>query len=191
MTPAKYLLIGGGLASSQAAKQLREKDPAGSITLVSEERHAPYDRPPLSKEFLRGEKSAQNLFYDPESYFHDRRIDLLLGVAVTRLDPSTKTATLADGETLSFEKALLATGGRPVTLKMPGSALPGVHYLRTLDDSAAIAAEASRGKRAVIIGGGFIGMEVAASLTQRGVQVTVIESRPHIWARFTDATLAG
>jgi NADPH-dependent 2,4-dienoyl-CoA reductase/sulfur reductase-like enzyme len=191
MRSTKYLLIGGGLASSQAAKQLREKDPDGTVTLVGQERYVPYDRPPLSKEFLRGEKSVQNLFFDPEPYFHDQRIDLLLGVAVLWLDPSTKTATLANGDTLSFEKALIATGGRPVTLKIPGSTLPGVHYLRTLDDSAAIAAEAGPGKRAVIIGGGFIGMEVAASLTQRDVQVTVIEALPHIWARFTDAPLAG
>ncbi len=191
MKSTKYLLIGGGLASSQAAKQLRAKDSDGGITLVGQERRVPYDRPPLSKEFLRGEKSVQNLLFDPESYYHEQRIDLVLGVTVSRLDPSTKTATLADGESLSFEKALIATGGRPVTLDIPGSTLPGVHYLRTLDDSAAIAAEADRGKRAVIIGGGFIGMELAASLTQRGVQVTVIEPRPHIWARFTDATLAG
>jgi NADPH-dependent 2,4-dienoyl-CoA reductase/sulfur reductase-like enzyme len=187
----KYLLIGGGLASGQAAKHLREQDPHGSITLVGEEPYVPYDRPPLSKEFLRGEKTREALFFDPEQYFHDQGVDLLLGVRVQRLEPSTKTARLASGQAIAFEKALLATGGRPVRLKLPGGDLPGVHYLRTLDDSAAIAAEAGPGKRAIIIGAGFIGMEVAASLTQLGVQVTVIEAQPHIWARFADATLAG
>ncbi|MCI0529216.1 MAG: FAD-dependent oxidoreductase, partial [Nitrospira sp.] len=113
-----------------------------------------------------------------------------LGVAVQRLDLSKKTASLANGENITFEKALIATGGRPVHLNIPGGNLPGVHYLRTLDDSSAISAEAGQGKRAVIIGGGFIGMEIAASLTQRGVQVTVIETHSHIWPRFTDATLA-
>jgi len=187
----KYLLIGGGLASGQAARQLREQDPHGSITLVGEEPHVPYDRPPLSKEFLRGEKPRDALFFDPEQYFHDQGVDLVLGVAAQRLDLGKKTALLANGEGIAFEKALLATGGRPVHLKLPGGDLPGVHYLRTLDDSAAIAAEAGPGRRAVLIGAGFIGMEVAASLTQQGVQVTVIEAQSHIWPRFADSSLAG
>jgi 3-phenylpropionate/trans-cinnamate dioxygenase ferredoxin reductase subunit len=191
MKSTKYLLIGGGLASSQAAKQLREQDPESSITLVGEEPYIPYDRPPLSKEFLRGEKSRQDLFFDPESFFRDRQITLLLGTAVEHLDLSRKMVGLTNGETMAFEKALIATGGRPVRLKIPGGDLPGVYYLRTLDDSAAIAAEAGPEKRAVIIGGGFIGMEVAASLTQRGVKATMIETQSHIWPRFADAKLAG
>ncbi len=187
----KYLLIGGGLASGQAAKQLRENDPENTITLVGEEPYVPYDRPPLSKEFLRGEKPRDALYFDPEQYFQDRSIDLILGVAVQQLDLANKTAILANGEGIAFEKALIATGGRPIRLKLPGSNLPGVYYLRTLDDSAAIAADANPGKQAVLIGAGFIGMEVAASLTQRGVHVTVIETQPHIWPRFANATLAG
>lgn len=191
MKSTKYLLIGGGLASSQAAKQLREMDSDGSVTLVGEEPYVPYDRPPLSKEFLRGEKPRDTLFFDPEPYFHDQGIDLVLGVAVQQLDLANKTARLAEGNAIVFEKALIATGGRPVRLKLPGGDLRGVHYLRTLDDSTAIAVEAEPGKRAVLIGAGFIGMEVAASLTQRGVHATVIEAQPHIWPRFADATLAG
>jgi len=191
MRPTKYLLIGGGLASSQAAKQIREQDPESSIMLVGEEPHVPYDRPPLSKEFLRGEKSRQELFFDSESFFRDRQITLLLGTAVKRLDLPRKTAVLTNGETVAFEKTLIATGGRPIRLNIPGKDLSGIYYLRTLDDSAAIAAEAGPGKRVVIIGAGFIGMEVAASLTQRGVKVTVIESQSHIWNRFADAAIAG
>lgn len=191
MDRTKFLLIGGGLASNRAAKQLRKADAGGSITLVGEEPYVPYDRPPLSKEFLRGEKPKDAIFLDPEQYFHDHAINLVLGVAVQRLDLASKRAVLANGDTVAFEKALIATGGRPVRLKLSGGELPGVHYLRTLDDSAAIHAEASAGRRAVFIGAGFIGMEVAASLTQRGVQVTVIEAQPHIWTRFADATLAG
>jgi len=191
MKSTKYLLIGGGLASSQAAKQIRKADPQSPITLVGDEPYVPYDRPPLSKEFLRGEKPREALFFDPEQYLRDHGIDLILGVAVKQLDLPNKTAILAKGEPMTFEKALIATGGQPVRLKLRGSDLPGVYYLRTLDDSAAIHAEASPGKRAVFIGAGFIGMEVAASLTQQGVQVTVIEAQPHIWARFADATLAG
>src|SRR2546428_13075766 len=191
MKSTKYLLIGGGLASSQAAKQLRAHDGRGALTLVGEEPYVPYDRPSLSKEFLRGEKRRDELFFDPEQYFHDQDIGLVLGVAVQRLNLDDKTAILANGEAIRFEKALIATGGRPVRLRLPGGDLPGVHYLRTVDDAAAIAAAAGPGTRAVLIGAGFIGMEVAASLTQRGVQVTAIEPQPHIWARFADATLAG
>jgi NADPH-dependent 2,4-dienoyl-CoA reductase/sulfur reductase-like enzyme len=191
MKSSKYLLIGGGLASSQAAKQIRKADPQGPITLVGEEPYVPYDRPPLSKEFLRGEKPREALFFDPEQHLRDHGIDLILGVAVKHLDLDNKSAILASGDGITFEKALMATGGRPVRLKLRGSDLPGVYYLRTLDDSAAIHTEASPGKRTVLIGAGFIGMEVAASLTQQGVQVTVIEAQPHIWARFADATLAG
>ncbi len=190
MKSTKYLLIGGGLASGQAAKQLRETEPHASITLVGEEPYVPYDRPPLSKEFLRGDKPRDALFFEPELFFHDHSIDLVLGVAVQELDLRTKTAVLANGEAIAFEKALIATGGRPVHLKLPGANLPGVYYLRTLDDSAAIGTQAVQGKRAAIIGAGFIGMEVAASLTQRGVQVSAIEAQSHIWARFADATLA-
>jgi 3-phenylpropionate/trans-cinnamate dioxygenase ferredoxin reductase subunit len=191
MNSSKYLLIGGGLASSQAAKELRKNDTGGSITLVGEEAYVPYDRPPLSKEFLRGEKTREELLFDPERYFHDHRIALLLGLAVRQLDQIRKTAVLSNNDTITFEKALIATGGRPVRLPVPGADLEGVHYLRTIDDSLAIAAEASHGKRAIVVGGGFIGMEVAASLTQRGVQVTVIEMEKHLWPRFADEKLAG
>jgi 3-phenylpropionate/trans-cinnamate dioxygenase ferredoxin reductase subunit len=190
MDPITYLLIGGGLASSQAAKQLRQLAPQATITLVTDDPHPPYDHPPLSKDFLRGEMPKEKVFFDDPAYYETQRIDLKLGAAVTRLDPASKTATLADGTSLRFDKALLATGGRPVHLKIPGADLPGVHYLRTLNDSMGLAAAATPGSFAVVIGAGFIGLEVAASLTQRGVQVTVVETGPHIWPRFADETLA-
>ena len=191
MKSAKYVLIGGGLAAGQAAKHIREADPRGSIVLVGQEPYVPYDRPPLSKEFLRGEKQREQLFFDPESFYRAHGIELALGVAVEDLDAAGKTVRLSNGDGIAFEKALIATGGRPVRLKVPGADLPGVHYLRTLDDSAAIAAEAIPGRRAVIVGGGFIGLELAGSLTQRGVDVAVVTSSPRVWARFADATLAG
>lgn len=186
----KYVLIGGGVAAGQAAKQIREADTSGPIVMVGQEPYAPYDRPPLSKEFLRGDKPREQLFFDPDAFYRDRGIELVLGVAVRELDTARKTVRLTSGEVIAFEKALIATGGRPVQLKIPGADLPGVHYLRTLDDSAAIAAEAMSGRRAVIVGGGFIGLELAASLTQKGVHVAVVEAAPHVWARFADATLA-
>ena len=190
MRTTKYLLIGGGLASSQAAKILAAKDPGAPVTLVCGEPHLPYDRPPLSKEFLRGEKTRDELTYDPASFFHENNIAVLLGESVVKLDPNAKTATLESGETIHFEKALIATGGAPIRLTLPGSSLEGIHYLRRVDDALAIRAEAAPGKRAVVVGAGFIGMELAASLTRLGARVTVIEALPQIWARFLDATLA-
>lgn len=186
----KYLLIGGGLASSQAAKQLRQLDPQTTIALVTDDPQPPYDHPPLSKDFLRGEMPKDKVFFDDPSFYAAQKIDLKLGMAVTKLDSATHIATLDNGSQLRFDKALIATGGRPVRLATPGADLPGVHYLRTLNDSVALAAAATPGSFAVLIGAGFIGLEVAASLTQRGVQVTVVETGPHIWPRFADETLA-
>jgi NADPH-dependent 2,4-dienoyl-CoA reductase/sulfur reductase-like enzyme len=191
MDSIKYLLIGGGLASSQAAKQLRQLDPQATITLVTDDPHPPYDHPPLSKDFLRGEMPKEKVFFDDPSFYETQKIELQLGSAVRSLDPAAKAATLDNGRQLRFDKALIATGGRPVHLNIPGADLPGVHYLRTLNDSMGLAAAATPGSFAVVIGAGFIGLEVAASLTQRGVQVTVVETGPHIWPRFADETLAG
>lgn len=190
MNPIKYLLIGGGLASSQAAKQLRQLDPQATITLVTDDPQPPYDHPPLSKDFLRGEMPKEKVFFDDPSFYETQKIELQLGSAVRSLDPVAKTAVLDDGSQLRFDKALIATGGRPVHLNIPGADLPDVHYLRTLNDSMGLAAAATPGSFAVVIGAGFIGLEVAASLTQRGVQVTVVETGPHIWPRFADETLA-
>jgi NADPH-dependent 2,4-dienoyl-CoA reductase/sulfur reductase-like enzyme len=187
----KYLLIGGGLAAFHAAKQARRADAEGSILLVSEEPLPPYDRPPLSKEYLRGEFTLETILFEPADKLAEQQIDLALGQPVTALDAGNKVATLADGDTVHFEKALIATGGRPIPLPVPGADLAGVHYLRTQADAAAIGEEAQAGRKAVVVGAGFIGLEVAASLTQRGVQATVIEAMPHIWPRFADADLAG
>ena len=189
--PARYLLVGGGLAGAKAAEQLRRQDAQAAITLVSDEAALPYDHPPLSKEFLRGEWPRERVFFQTESYYREQGITLRLGAPAQRLDLSSKRVTLADGATLEFDKLLLATGARPRKLRVPGAALPGVHYLRTLSDCEALRDEARRGRRAVVIGAGFIGMEVAASLTQLGVQVTVLEAAPSIWSRFLDERLAG
>jgi 3-phenylpropionate/trans-cinnamate dioxygenase ferredoxin reductase subunit len=191
MNTVGYLLIGGGVAAAEAAKQIRAKDPEGSITLVSSEPHVPYRRPPLSKELLSGRMAHEELFVRPEGFYVEAGINLVLGETVRRLDPVERIVTCSGGERIAFEKVLIATGGEPNRLRIPGSDLDGICYLRTLDDSLAIAAEAGRGKRAVIIGAGFIGMEVAATLAQMGVEVTVIETQPRIWSRFADPELAG
>lgn len=190
MSFTNYLLLGGGLASAKAAGQLRKQAPESSITLVSSEPHLPYHRPPLSKEYLRGEGSKDKVFIAAEQFYKDNKVDLIRGVAAKKLDLQGKSVTLEDGSSLEFEKALLATGGRPKKLPVSGAHLPGVYYLRTVDDSEAIQREIAPGRRAVIVGAGFIGMEIAASLTQKGVDVTVIEVAPYIWSRFLDEKMA-
>jgi len=186
----QYLLIGGGLASHRAARILAAKHPGAPITLVSKETRLPYDRPPLSKEFLRGEKTESELAYDPSAFFEEKRIEVVLGDPAVELDPLRKRATLASGAAIRYEKALVATGGDPVRLDVPGSSLAGIHYLRSIEDSAAIRRDAAPGRRAAVVGAGFIGMELAASLATIGVRVTVIETLPRIWARFLDDRLS-
>jgi len=190
MRRVKYLLIGGGLASARAAGRIRSEDAEGSILIVSDEPVAPYDRPPLSKEYLRGEKSKDELLLETATAWDEQNVELSLGRAVTALNPSLKTVTLADGEQVEFEKALIATGGRPITLSLPGSNLKSVHYLRTVADADALALDARDGRKAVIVGGGFIGLEVAAALVQRGLDVTVVEALPRIWGRFGSEALS-
>lgn len=167
------------------------KDPGAPVTLVCKEPHLPYDRPPLSKEFMRGEKTGEEIAYDPPSFYEERNVRTIAGDPVVRLDASRKRATLESGESIRFDKALIATGGEPIRLTVPGSSLGGVHYLRSLDDAQAIRSNVAPGRRAVVIGAGFIGMELAASLTALGVRVTVVEALPHIWTKFLDPDLAG
>ncbi len=190
MEKCTYLLVGGGLASARAAKQLKSSDPSTSITILSVEPHLPYDRPPLSKEFMRGQKSEEDILLEKESFYAEQGINVLLGKRASSLNAKDKIATTEDGLEIGFEKALLATGGRPKRLPIPGAELDGVHYLRTIENSQAIAKEGVPGRRGVIVGGGFIGMEIAASLTQLGAEVTVIEMAPYIWSRFLDETTA-
>jgi 3-phenylpropionate/trans-cinnamate dioxygenase ferredoxin reductase subunit len=180
----RYLIIGGGVAGLEAARIIRQQDPGGQITQVSAEPHLPYRRPPLTKEFLAGQIARDALALEPESFFREQRIQFLAGTSVTQLDPTTRTARLSDDRVIPFDKALLATGGTPVRLPLPGADLPGVHYLRTVDDAAAIASGLMQGASAVLIGAGFIGLELAATMRQRGLRVAVIEPQIHIWPRF-------
>ncbi len=189
MPTVKYLLIGGGLASAEAAKQIRRVDADGSIALVSDEAVLPYNRPPLSKEYLRGE-AEEALEFASAADYAELRVTTVLGSAVTSLDAAASTASLDNGEVYSFEQALLATGGSPIRLPVPGADLAGVYYLRDAGDADAIGAAAKEAKRAVVVGAGFIGLETAASLRQMGLDVTVIEMTDAIWPRFADTNLA-
>ncbi|HLF77729.1 MAG TPA: FAD-dependent oxidoreductase [Dehalococcoidia bacterium] len=190
MRDVNYLIIGGGLASIRAARQIRKGDPDGSILVAGEEPDLPYDRPPLSKEFLAGDKTSEEILLEPHGALSDMRIEMALGQPAVRLDAAGMLALLSNGEQIHFERALIATGGRPIRLAVPGADLAGVHYLRTIADARAIAADATPGRKAVVVGGGFIGIEVAATLRKRGLDVTVLEALPRIWARFGNEDLS-
>jgi 3-phenylpropionate/trans-cinnamate dioxygenase ferredoxin reductase subunit len=173
------LLIGGGVASARCARTLRRRKFDGSILLVGEEPVPPYNRPPLSKQLLRGEVGFELIAAEPESWYARQHVDLLTDAPVASLDPASRLAFLADGSSIRFGQCLLATGAQPRRLSVPGAdrALP----LRTIADGEAIRARAASGATAAIIGGGFIGVEVAASLAAIGVQVTVLEMARSLW----------
>ncbi len=180
MDHTRYLIVGGGLAGGSAIEAIRVRDGEGRIVLVSEERHLPYDRVPLSKDYLTGELRRENLFLQGSEFYQEQRVETLLGRRAQRLKLQARTAVLDDSRELQFERLLLATGGRPRRLRIPGNDLPGIYYLRTLDDSDAIQAAMSNSRRAVIVGGGFIGCEIAAACAKKGIGTTILEVGPSL-----------
>ena len=174
------LLIGGGVTSVRCARTLRRRGFTGSITLVGDERTPPYNRPPLSKELLRDDLPDELALAEPETWYARRDIDLRLDTAVRGLDAAARTATLADGTRIAFDQCLLATGAEARVPRIPGA--ERALLLRTIEDSRAIRAAAHPGTRAVVIGGGFIGVEVASSLAALGVTVTVVELTGMLWS---------
>ena len=176
----RIVIVGGGAAGFAAAEMLRRRGYAGSITMLSNDDAAPVDRPNLSKDYLAGGAPEDWVPLRSDDWYAENGITLKLKTEVTALDAAAKTVTLGDGGTLSFDKLLLATGAEPVKLPIPGADLPHVHTLRTLDDSRAIVAQAKTAKRAVVIGASFIGLEAAAALRARDIEVHVAapEKRP-------------
>ncbi len=170
-----HLLIGGGLASANCARWLREEGGEGQILLVGREPDFPYNRPPLSKAYLQGKESRDEAMFRPDEWWDEQRIDVLRRTTVTKLDVEARVATLSTKDEVQFETALLATGANVKRLRVDGCDLDGIHYLRALGNSEAIRAEAEERKRAVLIGGSYIGCEVAASLTAaHGVDCTIV-----------------
>jgi 3-phenylpropionate/trans-cinnamate dioxygenase ferredoxin reductase component len=167
------VIIGTGLAGGNAAATLRDEGFAGPVVLLGHEPGVPFGRPPLSKTYLRAEEELDGWYVRPAGWYADHDVERRSDTAVT-VDPAAHTITLASGQELAYDKVLIATGGRNRQLNIPGAGLPGLHYLRTKAECDAIKAEAAQGRRAVVIGMGFIGCEVAASLTQLGVQVTTV-----------------
>jgi 3-phenylpropionate/trans-cinnamate dioxygenase ferredoxin reductase subunit len=170
-----YLLIGGGMASANAAAELRKRGADGSIVLVGREPDPPYERPPLSKEYLRGESAREDAYVHPLDWYEENDVELLAGKSVMSLDAAARTATLPGKEEVKFGKALVATGARVNILHhLEGARLDGIHYLRTLGNSDAIREEAGDAGHVVLVGGSYIGSEVAASLTAKGVKCSIV-----------------
>lgn len=175
MADFELVIIGGGLASARAIKSYREAGGAGRVALVSKDNVVPYHRPPLSKRYLRGETDREGTLVEPEEFYGEHDVELLLGRTAERVLPDERRVDLDDGDGLRYEKLLLATGAWPRMLDVPGADLEGVFTLRTLDDSTRIREAAREAERAVAVGGSFIGMETAASMRALGVEVTLVE----------------
>lgn len=172
--PKSVVIVGGGAAGLAAADTLRREGYEGPLTLISADEFPPCDRPNLSKEYLAGKAPDDWIPLRPPEYYTDKRIDLLLGSRVTRLDPGQRKVHLQDGKAYDYDRLLLATGADPIKLDIPGATDSKVFYLRTYADSRALASAAVAAKRVVILGSSFIGLEVAASLRERGLQVHVV-----------------
>ena len=182
------LVIGGGVASVRCARTLRRRKFAGSILIVGDEPLLPYNRPPLSKELLRGEVGFELVAAEPGSWYARQRVDLLTGAPVASLDPDARLASLANGSRIRFAQCLLATGAEPRRLPIPGG--ERALALRTLADAEAIRRRAVAGGRTLVVGGGFIGVEVAASLASLGVAVSMAEMAPALWGGLLGETVS-
>ena len=179
------VIIGAGQAAGQAAASLRQGKYEGSITILGNETQPPYQRPPLSKQYLSGELGMDRVMVRPEKFYADQDIALHTGTRVESVDRSAKTVTTSSGDSYEYDKLLIATGSRPRILTIPGSDLSGIHYLRTIDDVDGIREAMQTAKKICIVGGGYIGLEVAAVAVTSGLQVTVLEMEDRILQRVT------
>jgi len=189
MADYQYIIVGGGVAGASAAAGIREYDQQGTVLLISNEPYLPYHRPPLTKDLWFGKKTLKQVFVEPETFFAEQRITLALGVEVTAVDANNHRLTDSGGVEYQYGKLLLATGGIPRRLDIPGENLDGVCYYRYLDDYQAIHGQTETGVSAVVIGGGFIGSEIAAALANSQAIVTMIYPEPTLCSRVFPAEM--
>jgi 3-phenylpropionate/trans-cinnamate dioxygenase ferredoxin reductase component len=171
-----FIIVGGGMAGAIGAQTLREEGFNGRITMLAQEPNAPYERPPLSKDYLQGKAERDSIFVHPEPWYAEHAVELSLGSAATSLDPASRTVTTATGSALQYDKLLLATGSKPRHLDVPGADFDGVYYLRNVEDSDRLKIEFAQADRVVIIGAGWIGLETAAAARAAGLDVTLLVS---------------
>ena len=184
------VIVGGGQAAAQAVQSLRQQSFAGAITLLCDEPYPPYQRPPLSKKYLAGELTRERLLLRPAAFYAEKGVALEQNARVEEIEPTPRRVRLRDGRTLAYDRLMLATGSRVRALAVPGADLPGVHYLRTIADVDAITASLAPGARVLLVGAGYIGLEVAAVARQRGFDVTVLEAADRVMSRTVSAEVS-
>ncbi len=175
-----YLIVGGGLAGGHAAGAIRKKDLVGRVVLVTSEKHLPYDRVPLSKAYLMDKVQRERLFFKRKDFYDENKIELIQGHDALNLDIQDRTVKLDDDRKFSFNRLLLSTGGRAKKILLPGSDLRGIYYLRTVEDCERIKEAISKSQRVAVIGGGFIGCELAAAFASKGLETSIIEVEPYL-----------
>ncbi|WP_026181308.1 NAD(P)/FAD-dependent oxidoreductase [Demetria terragena] len=184
-----YVIVGGGLAGAKTAEALRERDGDARVVLISAEAHLPYERPALSKGFLAGKESQEDFTVHESSWYQENLIEVRSGTFADAIDPATRTVTLSDGSAVAYDQLALATGSRPRGLGVPGVQRPGVVTLRTIEEAAGLREVLGKGKRLVVIGGGWIGLEVAASARELGAEVTILEGSEHVLLKALGASI--
>lgn len=187
---SRIVIVGAGQAGGQVAAGLRQQGCKDEIVLFGDEPHLPYQRPLLSKQYLSSEQEEGRIFLRPQKFYQDHEISLRIAQRIDEINPASKTVTTDQGEKIDYQDLILATGSRPRRLNIPGSELQGLHYLRTLDDVNAIKADMQPGKKLVIIGGGYIGLEVASVAVTAGLNVTVVEAEDRILKRVATAEMS-
>ena len=187
---AGIVIVGGGHAAGQACASLRQEGYKGDIVVIGDEPYLPYQRPPLSKQYLSGEHGIEKVQLRPAKFYADQNVTVRLGERAESIDTAAHTVTTSGGVTIAYEKLLIATGGRPRRLSIPGSNLAGIHYLRGIDDVDGIRGDMAPGKRLVIVGGGYVGLEVAAVAHTAGLEVHVLEMEQRILQRVTTPTMS-
>jgi 3-phenylpropionate/trans-cinnamate dioxygenase ferredoxin reductase subunit len=185
-----FVIIGAGQAAAQAVTTLRAEGYAGAITVVGDEPFPPYQRPPLSKAYLSGAMERDRLFLKPDAFYTEVHCKLILGSTAKSIDRMNRTVSLSDGRVFSYDKLLLATGTRVRRIPVPGATLPGVHYLRGIADVDSLRAAFVRGARLAVVGGGYIGLEVAAVAVKHGLEVTVFEALERVMSRAVSRELS-
>jgi len=186
----RIVIIGAGQAGAQAIATLRAEGFDGALALVGDEPFLPYQRPPLSKAYLQGKFERERLFLKPEAFYSEAKCEVLTGIAAAAIDRAKKIVALADGRALPYDKLLLATGSRVRKIKVPGADLPGVHYLRSIADVDRLRPAFLPGRKLVVVGGGYIGLEVAAVAAKAGLEVSVIEALDRVMARAVSRPLS-